>query len=67
VKSNRLALALLILGIIFLIVGVLYGLGVLQFAVSDPHAAHHYTHLILFTVLALASFVAANFARIKYV
>jgi hypothetical protein len=44
---------------------VLYAFGVLQIAVSDPHAAHHYTHLILFVVLAVASFVAANFARPK--
>jgi hypothetical protein len=64
-KSTGLALGLGVLGVVFLIVGVLYGLGVLQIAVSDPHAAHHYTHLILFVVLAVASFVAANFARPK--
>ena len=62
-KSTGLALGLGVLGVVFLIIGVLYGLGVLQIAVSDPHAAHHYTHLILFVVLAVASFVAANFAR----
>jgi len=44
---------------------VLYAFGVLQIAVSDPHASHHYTHTILFVVLAVASFVAANFARPK--
>jgi hypothetical protein len=64
-KSTGLALGLGVLGVVFLIIGVLYGLGVLQIAVSDPHAAHHYTHLILFVVLAVASFVAANFARPK--
>jgi hypothetical protein len=64
-KSTGLALGLGVLGVVFLIVGVLYGLGGLQIAVSDPHAAHHYTHLILFVVLAVASFVAANFARPK--
>ncbi|MGZ6053325.1 MAG: hypothetical protein ACXWNF_14625 [Isosphaeraceae bacterium] len=48
-----------------MIIGVLYGLGVLQIAVSDPKSPHHYTHLVLFTVLAVASFVAANFARPK--
>ena len=64
-KSTGLALGLGVLGVVFLIVGVLYGLGVLQIAVSDPHSAHHYTHLILFVVLAVASFVAANFARPK--
>ena len=64
-KSSGLAIGLGVLGVVFLIVGVLYGFGVLQIAVSDPHAAHHYTHLILFVVLAVASFVAANFARPK--
>ena len=64
-KSTGLALGLGVLGVVFLIIAVLYAFGVLQIAVSDPHAAHHYTHLILFVVLAVASFVAANFARPK--
>ncbi|MGH7761184.1 MAG: hypothetical protein ACREOY_07175 [Candidatus Dormibacteraceae bacterium] len=59
------AIGLGVLGVVFLIIGVLYAFGVLQIAVSDPHAAHHYSHLILFVVLAVASFVAANFARPK--
>lgn len=53
------------LGVVFLVVGVLYLFGVLQIAVTDPHASHHTTHFILFTVLAVASFIAANFARPK--
>jgi hypothetical protein len=40
---------------------------VLQIAVSDSHAAHHTTHAILFAVLAVASLIAANFAREKTV
>jgi hypothetical protein len=64
-KSMGLAIGLGVLGVVFLIIGMLYAFGVLQVAVSDPHAAHHYTHLILFVVLAVASFVAANFARPK--
>ena len=64
-KSTGLAIGLGVLGVVFLIVGVLYAFGVLQIAVSDPHATHHYTHLILFTVLAVACFAAANFARPK--
>jgi hypothetical protein len=64
-KSTGLAIGLGVLGVVFLIIGLLYAFGVLQIAVSDPHAAHHYTHLILFVVLAVASFVAANFARPK--
>ena len=64
-KSTGLAIGLGVLGVVFLIIGLLYAFGVLQIAVTDPHAAHHYTHLILFVVLALASFVAANFARPK--
>lgn len=62
-RGNALALALVILALVSLVVAGLYYEGVLQIAVSDPHAAHHTTHAILFTVLALASLVAANFAR----
>ncbi len=64
-KGNTLAIALVVLAVIFFVVAALYYEGVLQIAVSDPHAAHHPTHAILFTVLALASLVAANFARAK--
>jgi hypothetical protein len=63
VKSNSLALGLVILAVVFFVIGVLYYMGVLQIAVSDTHAAHHTTHAILFSVLAIASLIAANFAR----
>lgn len=56
-----------VLAVVFVVVGVLYALGVLQIAVSDPHAEHHYTHAILFAVLAVASLIAANFTRPKTV
>ncbi len=62
-KSNSLALGLVIVAVVFFVIGVLYYLGVLQIAVSDTHAAHHTTHAILFSVLAIASLIAANFAR----
>ncbi|HEX7265737.1 MAG TPA: hypothetical protein VF383_16285 [Candidatus Dormibacteraeota bacterium] len=62
-KSNTLAIGLVVLAVVFVILGALYYEGVLQIAVSDPHAAHHTTHAILFAVLAVASLVAANFAR----
>ena len=45
----------------------LYAFGVLQIFVTDPNAPHHYTHAILFGVLAVASLIAANFARPKAV
>jgi hypothetical protein len=62
-----LAVLFVVLAVVFLIVGVLYALGVLQIAVSDPNAPHHYTHAILFAVLAVASLIAANFTRPKTV
>jgi len=52
---------------VFLVIAVLYAFGVLQLFVTDPHATHHYTHTILFVVLAAASFIAANFTRAKTV
>ena len=64
-KGNSLAAGLVALAVLFLIVAVLYAFGVLQILVTDSHASHHYTHAVLFAVLAVASLVAANFARPK--
>jgi hypothetical protein len=64
-KGNSLAIGLVVLAVVFLIVGGLYYEGVIQIAVSDTHAAHHPTHAVLFTVLAIATLIAANFARSK--
>jgi membrane protein YdbS with pleckstrin-like domain len=64
-KGTPLAAGLVVLAIVFLIIAVLYAFGVLQIAVSDSHASHHYTHAVLFVALAVASLVAANFARPK--
>jgi hypothetical protein len=66
VKSNSVAVALGALGIVFIIVAVLYALGVLQLFASTT-SGPHYKHAILFAVLAVASFVGANFARPKTV
>ena len=63
-KSNTTAIGLGVLGIVFLIVAALYALGVLQLFASTS-TGPHYKHAILFGVLAVASFVAANFARPK--
>ena len=65
-KSNSVAVALGALGIVFIIVAVLYALGVLQLFASTT-SGPHYKHAILFAVLAVASFVGANFARPKTV
>jgi hypothetical protein len=58
-------MALVVLAVVFFVVAGLYAFGVLQFMVSDPHASHHLTHAILFTVLGIASLIGANFARSK--
>ncbi len=60
------AVALGVLGVVFIIVAVLYALGVLQIFTSTT-SGPHYKHAILFVVLAVASFVAANFARPRVV
>jgi hypothetical protein len=65
-KSNSVAAGLAVLGVLFLIIGALYALGVLQFFASTT-SGPHYKHALLFAVLAVASFVAANFARPKTV
>jgi hypothetical protein len=66
VRSSTLAVGFGVLGIVFIIVAVLYALGVLQLFASTT-SGPHYKHAILFVVLAVASFVAANFARPKTV
>jgi hypothetical protein len=58
-----LAALFVVLAVVFVVVGILYAFGVLQIAVTDPHSPHHYTHAILFAVLAVASLIAANFVR----
>ena len=64
-RGTSLAAGLVVLAVVFLVVAVLYAFGVLQIFVSDTHASHHYTHAVLFVALAVASLVAANFARPK--
>ena len=63
-RSRSVAVALGVVGVVFIIVAALYALGVLQIATSAT-SGPHYKHAILFAVLAVASFVAANFARPK--
>jgi len=63
-KSSSFAIGLAVLGIVFLIVAGLYAIGVLQLFASTT-SGPHFKHAILFGVLAVASFVAANFARPK--
>ena len=64
-KSNTLSIALVVVAVICFVVAALYAVGVLQIAVSDPHASHHYTHTVLFAVLGVASLIGANFTRQK--
>ena len=67
-RTNTLAAGLGVLGIVFIIVAVLYAIGgILPTFTSSAVAGPHYKHAILFAVLAVASFVAANFARVKTV
>ena len=67
-KSNTTAVVLGVLGILFVIAAVLYAVGgILPTFTSSGTAGPHYKHAILFAVLAVASFVGANFARPKTV
>ena len=63
-RSQPLAIGLGVLGVVFLIIAALYALGILQILTSS-NSGPHYKHAILFAVLAVAGFVAANFARPK--
>ena len=67
-KSNTFAVGLGVLGIVFVVVAILYAIGgILPTFTSSGIGGPHYRHAILFAVLAVASFVAANFARPKLV
>ncbi|HEV2415806.1 MAG TPA: hypothetical protein VGX27_13460 [Candidatus Dormibacteraeota bacterium] len=67
-RTNTFAVVLGILGILFVVVAVLYAIGgILPTFTSSGIEGPHYKHAILFAVLAVASFVAANFARPKLV
>ena len=63
-RSRSLAAGLGVLGVVFLVIALLYAIGVLQILTSSD-SGPHYKHAVLFAVLAVASFVAANFARPK--
>lgn len=67
-KGNTVAVALGVIGIVCVVIAVLYAIGgILPTFTSSGVAGPHYKHAILFAVLAVASFVAANFARPKLV
>ena len=63
-RSSSVEVGLGVLGVVFIVVAALYALGVLQILTSTT-SGPHYKHAVLFAVLAVASFVAANFARPK--
>ncbi len=65
-RSTSFAVGLGVLGVIFIVIAALYALGVLQILTTTT-SGPHYKHAVLFAVLAVASFVAANFARPKTV
>ncbi|HEY1656467.1 MAG TPA: hypothetical protein VGF86_15300 [Candidatus Tumulicola sp.] len=52
------------LAVVFFVVGILYGLGTINFLTeSGPGHAHHVTHLIVFWFLALLCLIWARFQR----
>ena len=59
-------MGLIVLGIVCIVVAALYALGILQLFASTT-SGPHYKHAILFGVLAVASFIAANFTRVRTV
>jgi predicted Co/Zn/Cd cation transporter (cation efflux family) len=62
--SRPLALALLVLAVIFALVAIFYFTQKTNFLASGRPALH-WKHAIVFTVLTLLAVVAANFARPK--
>ncbi|MBV9269771.1 MAG: hypothetical protein JO165_01665 [Candidatus Eremiobacteraeota bacterium] len=50
----------IVLAIIFFVIGLLYGLGVLNLFATSGHA-HHWSHLVLFWVLGILCLAWARF------
>ncbi len=63
--SQPLALALVVLAVIFAIAAVFFFTVKTTFLAGGAHPALHWKHAIVFTVLAVLSLIAANFARPK--
>jgi hypothetical protein len=62
--SRPLALALLVLAVVFALGAVFYFTQKTNFLASGPPAMH-WKHAIVFTALTLLAVIAANFARPK--
>lgn len=60
-RSRTLAFGLAALGAVFVVIGVLYGVGAIEILTSTGHGRHT-THLILFLALAVVSLLGARFA-----
>ncbi|TMC52710.1 MAG: hypothetical protein E6J20_11025 [Chloroflexi bacterium] len=65
-KSTPVAYGLLLVGLLCVVAAILYAVGILQLFASTS-SGPHYKHAILFGVLAVACFIAFNFARPKTV
>ena len=63
--SQPLALALIVLAVIFAIAAVFFFTVKTTFLAGGAHPELHWKHAIVFTVLAVLSLIAANFARPK--
>ncbi len=63
--SRPLALALIVLAIVFAIAAVFFFTQKTTFLAGGPKPQLHWKHAIVFTALAVLSLIAANFARPK--
>ena len=62
-NKPTLSIALVVLAAVFVVLAVLYALGVINVLVSSTQDHHHYKHAILLIGLAVVSLIGANFAR----
>jgi hypothetical protein len=62
-SGNTLAIGLVALAVVFVILAILYAVGVLAIFTSTGAGGPHYKHAVLLAVLAVVSLVGANFAR----
>jgi predicted Co/Zn/Cd cation transporter (cation efflux family) len=65
--SRPLALALLVLAVIFALAAIFYFTQKTEFLAGGTKPELHWKHAIVFTVLTVLALVAANFARPKSV
>jgi hypothetical protein len=62
-KGTPVTIGLVVVAVVFAILAVLYGIGVLSVFTSTGAGGPHYKHAVVLAVLAVLCLIGANFTR----